>query len=107
MPGGHALHRFARAEKCADDIRGKHALQPRRVHRLDAHLRFEDAGVVDEPGERPHLAIDRVEEPQHVALDGDVGLHDQRFAAGGTDLGGEARGGIDVLAIVDADRIAA
>ena len=57
-------------------------MEARRVHRLDAHLRLEDAGVVDQRGQRAQLAIARLEQPHHVGFDRDVGLHGERAAAG-------------------------
>ena len=76
--------RFTRAEEGADDVRRKDPLEPRRVHRLDAHLRLEDAGIVHEPGEwsKPVAGL---EQAHHVCFNRDVGADRDRASSSGLD----------------------
>jgi hypothetical protein len=103
----HAAHRFARAEKCPFDVGGEDAVEPGRVDVLDARLTLEDAGVVDERGNRPEPGIHGLEQANHVRLRGDVGAHGQRFAPRRGDPGNHLVGGGGVRSIVHAHGVAA
>ena len=67
VPRGHPAHRLAGAQERADHIGLHDALQPRGVHLLHAHLRFQDAGVVHQRGDRPQLAVRGVEQARMPA----------------------------------------
>ena len=71
----HAAHRFARAEERSDDVGGEDPHDTRRIHRLDAHLRLEDAGIVDQRRHRAECPVAGLEQPDDVGLDGDVTLN--------------------------------
>ena len=67
-------------------------VMPRGVHRLDAHLRLEDAGVVDQRRHRAERPVAGLEQPDDVGLDADVALHGDGAAAGRDDGGDDGIG---------------
>jgi len=87
----------------ADHVDREHALQPLDRHRLEARLHVDDAGVVDERGERRQLGIEGGEHLQHLGLVGDVGLQGQRGAAGVADARDHALGGGGAVRVVHRD----
>ena len=59
---------FTRTQESADDVDGEDARQPLGSHRVDSHLRLEDARVVDERRQRSELSIRFGEQPLDVGL---------------------------------------
>ena len=86
VPGRHPPHRFTRADERAASRwwRTRERCAPRRS-RSTRVCGSRIAGVVDQRGERPSIAIDGFEQPHDVGLDRDVGLHRDRAAAAARD----------------------
>ena len=106
VPRRHAPHGLARAEERADHIGGEDTMEPRGIHRVHAHLRFQDAGVVHQGRERSERVIDGRKQPFDVRLDGHVSRHGDRSRPTGFDGLDNALGGFPVLSEIDADGIA-
>src|SRR6185436_8264125 len=80
MGGRHPPDRLPRADECTPDVGGEDAVETRGVHVLDAHLPFENPGVVDQRRDRTQPRDGRLEQPHDVALRRDVGAHGKRPA---------------------------
>ena len=82
MPRREPLDGLAAADDRAQHVDREHALDALDGELVDPGLRADDACVRDEGGERPHR-LGGGEGGEDVGLDGDVGAHRARHAAGG------------------------
>ena len=85
----------------------KMRLMPRGVHRVDAHLRLEDAGVVDERRQRAELARRGLEQPHDVGLDATSAPTAMAVPPPRSMSATTASAAVAIRSVVDADRVAA
>jgi hypothetical protein len=101
---GQTPHSLACAQERADDVGRENPLQPRGIHRIDPHLSFENAGVVDERRQGPEL-VRGLEQTQHVRLIRHVGLRRDGSRSSRLDRPDDFVRGIAVLPVIHADRV--
>lgn len=106
MASRHAPDGGTGAEERAGDVDGEHAGEPRHIHILDARLWRDDAGIVDEAGERTE-PVGRGKDMLDVGRIADIAAHGDSDAAVSMDRRADAFGGLGVTGIVDDDAIAA
>ena len=102
----HPSHGFACAEEAADDIRGKNAVEPGRVHLLDARLCLQDPGIVDQGGNAAKGGIDLREKTHDVFFAAHIGLNRHGLAPRGGDVAHHGFGSLPVRQVGNAHGIA-
>ncbi|MNE22444.1 hypothetical protein D3C80_1156530 [compost metagenome] len=107
MAGGHALDGLPGAEEAAHHIGPQDPLQPGHVHVFQAHLAFQHAGVVDQHVQASELPVQVFEHAQHLRFIAHVGAKGQGATAAGLDLAHQRLGRLPLLAVVDAQGVAA
>jgi len=103
VAGGHAEDGLAGAEERSEDVGGEDTVQAGGVNLVEAGLRFDDTGVVDQGGDGAELARGLVEEADHFLFVADVGLEGDGGASVVADGGDYFFGGGLVAVVVDAD----
>src|SRR6186713_1295267 len=93
MLRGHAAHGLAGTEKWSDDVGGEYALQSSQAHRLETHLCFENAGIVDQRPRSSQRTLAAIEQPLHIGLDCNVCANSNSLASGRLDLPDDLRRG--------------
>ena len=110
MTRAHAQHGFARADKAAQDVGVKHALEARHAHGVHPGRQVHNAGVVDQGGEaallHTHMRVQLRKHRQHLGLVGHISLQGNglatRCANALHNVGCSGR----VAAVVDRHRVA-
>ncbi len=77
-----------------------HPLKALDAHLIDALLRIDDTGVVDQPIEPPEMLVDRLEHRNDILRAADITLDRDRVAAHCLDLRGDRIGSRTVRGIV-------